>query len=53
MGGIIGCGGLGVRGEGGDSVIRITQNILQETVSFPEAEQLSQSISQSVSVNVT
>jgi hypothetical protein len=52
MAGSIGCAGLGVSGQGGDSVIRINQNII-ESVTFPEAEGLIQSISESVTVNVT
>ena len=51
--GIIGCGGLGVRGQEGDSVIRVSHN-LEQTVDFPTPEApIQQSISQSVSVNVT
>lgn len=52
MAGQIGCGGLGVSGQGGDSVIHVNQNIV-ESVNFPESEGLTQSISESVSVIVT
>jgi hypothetical protein len=48
----IGCGGLGVAGKGGDSVIRIPENISQ-FVTFPLAEGLIQNITESVSVIVT
>ncbi len=52
MSGSIGCGGLGVSGGGGDSVIRITENI-QEAVGFPDPQGITESISESVSVIVT
>lgn len=52
MSGSIGCSGLGVSGGGGDSVIRLTENIL-ETVGFPDPQGITESISESVSVNVT
>jgi len=52
MSGSIGCEGLGVSGGGGDSVIRLTENIL-EGVTFPQAESVTESISESVTVIVT
>ncbi len=52
MSGSIGCGGLGVSGQGGDSVIRLTENLI-ETVGFPEPQGITESISESVSVIVT
>jgi len=52
MSGSIGCGGLGVAGAGGDSVIRLLSNI-SESVGFPDPQGLTESISESVSVNVT
>jgi len=52
MSGSIGCGGLGVSGGGGDSVIRVTEN-LSETIAFPIPQNLTETISESVSVVVT
>jgi len=52
MSGSIGCGGLGVSGGGGDSVIRVSENLL-ESVSFPDPQGITESISESVSVLVT
>jgi len=52
MGGSIGCGGLQVSGLGGDSVIRLTENLIQE-VAFPDPQGITESISESVSVVVT
>jgi len=52
LSGSIGCGALGVSGQGGDSVIRLSEN-LQEGVTFPEAQGITQSINESVSVSVT
>lgn len=52
MSGSIGCSGLSVSGQGGDSVIRLTQNI-QDSVSFPDGNGIIESIQESVSVIVT
>jgi len=52
MSGSMGCGGLGVSGLGGDSVIRVTENISQD-VSFPTPQALTESISESVTVVIT
>jgi len=49
----IGCAGLGVAGQGGDSVIRITQDAIQESVGFSGNESIVETISQSVTVQVT
>jgi len=49
----MGCGGLGVSGGGGDSVIRISEPPISESVSFPSGESVTESISESVSVIVT
>jgi hypothetical protein len=52
--GSIGCGGLGVAGAGGDSVIKIVQTPISNSVFFPDdVQQLTETISQSVSVNVS
>jgi len=51
MGGSIGCPGLGVSG-GQDSVIRPTQTI-QQSVSFPDATGIVQTITETVTVQVT
>ncbi len=53
MSGSMGCGGLGVSGGGGDSVIRITEPAIQTSVSFPQPEGVVETISESVSVVVT
>lgn len=53
MAGSIGCEGLRVAGAGGDSVIRVIEAPIQESVSFPESQGISESLSQSVSVIVT
>ena len=50
--GSIGCGGLGVSGGGGDSVIRLTQNIIG-SVGFADPQGVVESIQESVSVVVT
>lgn len=53
MAGIIGgCLGIEPISAGGDSVIRISQNI-NETVTFPEAEGIIQTINETVTVQVT
>ncbi len=39
--------------EGGDSVIRVKDSFGVETVSFPDSETLTDSISESVSIIVT
>lgn len=49
----IGCAGLGVAGAGGDSVIRVTQNPIQESVGFADSEGITETISESVTVQVT
>jgi len=51
LSGSIGCGALGVSG-GIDSVIRVSDQ-LQESVSFPDPENIIETISESVSVVVT
>jgi len=53
MSGSIGCGGLGVSGGGGDSVIRISENAIIQSVSFPQSESIVETISESVSIVVT
>jgi len=53
MSGSMGCGGLGVSGQGGDSVIRITENPITTSISFPSPEGITETISESVSVVVT
>jgi len=52
MAGQIGCGALQVSGLGGDSVIRVSQNV-QESVTFPEPEGITENINESVTVIVT
>lgn len=53
MSGSMGCGGLGVSGQGGDSVIRILEPAIQTSVSFPIPETVIETISESVSIVVT
>ncbi len=53
MSGSMGCGGLGVSGGGGDSVIKILEPAIQTSISFPQAEGITETISESVSVIVT
>jgi len=48
----IGCGGLGVAGAGGDSVIRVT-NSISESAGEPDIQKETQSIGESVTVIVT
>jgi len=48
----IGCGGLGVAGAGGDSVIRVTQ-FISETAGKSDVETTDQNIGESVTVVVT
>jgi len=50
--GQIGVGFANPNVSAGDSVIRV-QEIIEESVTFPEAEKLTQTISQSVTVNIT
>ena len=53
MAGIIGgCLGIEPITEAGDSVIRVNENI-NESVDFPQAEELVQTIIESVTVNIT
>ncbi len=52
MAGSIGCGALSVSGQGGDSVIRLREVILND-VSFPEAQGIQESISDSVSIIIS
>ncbi len=53
MSGSMGCGGLGVSGGGGDSVIRISGNNISETVVFADSESIVESINETVTVVVT
>ncbi len=53
MSGSIGCGGLGVSGEGGDSVIRILGNNINSSVGFLQPESILESINETVTVTVT
>ncbi len=53
MSGSMGCGGLGVSGQGGDSVIRISEDPITTSIRFPSAENLVETINESVSVVVT
>jgi len=53
LAGIIGgCLGIEPITEAGDSVIRVNENI-NESVDFPQAEELVQTIIESVTVNIT
>ena len=52
MSGSMGCGGLGVSGQGGDSVIRLENDILQ-SVNFGSANEITQNITESVTIQVT
>lgn len=52
MAGSINCGALAVSGQGGDSVIRAIQNI-SEFSNFPDQEKQTQSIGETVTVQVT
>ncbi len=52
MAGSIGCGALSVSGQGGDSVIRLTENI-QESSILGGAETIQEAITESVTVIVT
>jgi hypothetical protein len=52
MAGSIGCAGLGVSGQGGDSVIRLTENLI-ETSTLGQAELLTENITESVTIVVT
>ena len=54
MAGIVGgCLGIEPISEAGDSVIRVKNFINQAEITFPQAETLSQNISESVSIQVT
>ena len=53
MSGSMGCGGLGVSGGGGDSVIRITGNDISETVFFPQSNSIQELITETVTIQVT
>ncbi len=53
MSGSMGCGGLGVSGGGGDSVIKILEPAIQTSISFPPPTGVNETISESVSVVVT
>jgi hypothetical protein len=52
MAGQIGCGALQVSGQGGDSVIRLTENVI-ETSQLGQAEQLIETITETVTIVVT
>jgi len=52
LSGSIGCGALGVSGGGGDSVIRLLENITED-ISFPSSEGIVETISESVTIQVT
>jgi len=52
MSGSMGCGGLGVSGQGGDSVIRLSEDILQ-SVNFAGANEITQNITESVTIQVS
>ncbi len=53
MAGIVGgCLGIEPITEAGDSVIRVSQNI-NESVEFPQAEGITQTITETVTVQVT
>ncbi len=54
MAGIVGgCEAISPISAGGDSVIRITNNVLDSSVTFPDFEGITESVSESVSVVVT
>jgi len=48
-----GCGAIQGKGETGDSVIRVTDTFIGETVTFPSSETLVDGISESVSIVVS
>lgn len=48
-----GCGAIQGKGETGDSVIRLTDTFIGETVSFPVGESITETITESVSIVVS